>query len=78
MHTKMHTYIIDFQRPIAGSEVFQQSGWCCALGSISVGVRVARKGYAHGDNIPFHVELTNHSRLKARDPRVALVQVSCN
>ena len=73
LHTiKVFIYL---QRPIAGSETFQQTGWCCAMGSISVGVRVARKGYAQGDNIPFHVELTNHSRIKARDPRVALVQV---
>lgn len=61
-------------RPIAGSWDFYPGKLCCNSGAITVDVRLGRKGFVIGESIPFFVEITNGSRRKMADSKVALVQ----
>ena len=68
--------VIAHSVPIGTLGEFQPGVMCCKSGSVNVELRVTRRGFAPGENIPFSAEIENSSKQKMQDAKVVLQQVN--
>ena len=65
------------QRPVSALGEFRSGVLCIRGGLINLEVRLSRRGYIGGEDVPFQVVIENNTGRKLHEAKVSLIQVSC-